>query len=123
MLVYLKEPMGITTIDGVFLTGEYYNYGRHKPANVSTKFYARHKDVLREIPITKEWLEKHFGPNPPVEKFLGSEIFRLSMPEVIKLAQYMGIKYRGKLTHNIDFDHRKALYTAIKVAMEKLGVR
>lgn len=120
MLVYLKEPMGRTELDGHVVCGEYYNYGRLGPANIPRRVYLKHREVLKEVPITSEWLSKSFNrPFPPV-KFTVDEMHKVNWSTLVQIARLMGIEYIGDVRHKSTELQRRALRRGVLKRIEEI---
>ena len=93
MLVYLKEPMGRSIVDGYKVYGRYYSYGSFGHTNLPRKTFLKNKDVLEETPITGAWLTKMTGKFFPSLSFLTSEFYLVDYDIVITMAKSFGIEY------------------------------
>ena len=120
MLVYLKEPMGCTEIDGYVICGKYYNYGRRGPANVPRKIYLKNKEILKEVPITGEWLSKAFNADFPSVKFTVTEMYRVNWPTLVEIARLRGIEYIGDVRRKSSELQRRALRKNILKRIENV---
>lgn len=111
MLVYLKSPMGYTTLDGIRVYGKYYNYGSFGPSDIPFQTYKRHKDILEDAVYTKEWLESKFKKEFPDISFTVQDIFGLDSKTLISLARLVGVNYTSnkELTINERYSLRKSL--------------
>jgi len=92
VLVYLKEPMGCSTIKGRRVYGKFYALGSFGPTSVPRKTFLEYKSVLEEVEITKKWLFKKTGKHFPT----GFKITGLSLVDfdvVINIAKLLGIEY------------------------------
>jgi len=113
MLVYLKEQMGRTEINGHAICGKYYNYGRGGPANISRQLYLKHREVLIEVPITSEWLSEKFGKEFPPIKFTIEEMYRIKWRTLVSIARLMGIEYVGNSNKEPSNLHTRALRLSV----------
>lgn len=97
MLVYLKNPMSYTSIDGKRVYGEKYAYGSMGPTSISIESYVKHKDILKETSYTKDWLDMRFNKDFPNISFKISEINKLDYTTLSKIANLIGLKHhKGK---------------------------
>jgi len=94
MLVYHTEPMGYTSIDGCRVYGEYFSYGRFGPTEVTYEQFCKYRPILREFPITGQWLSQKFGKKFPECSFKYTEMRRLDFDKLIEIARLLGIDYR-----------------------------
>ena len=111
MLVYHKDPLGYTSINGRRIYGEFFSYGRFGPAEVTYKEFREYRDILSELPITGEWLGRKFGKDFPECSFKYSEMRKLDFGKLIEIAKLLDIDYR-KPRHPTDID-RRALKKAV----------
>jgi hypothetical protein len=118
VLVYLKEPMGYSTICGRRVYGQYYSYGRFGATAIPRAAYFENKDKLEEAEITKDWLEGKTGCKFPPVSFKTTELGKLDFDVVIKIARGLGIKYIRN--RKITTEEKKALNRAIVHFIEKL---
>lgn len=93
MLVFLKEPMGSSIIDGRRIYGRYFNYGKFGPTEIPKKTYINNKDVLEEAEYNKRILEEKFGGEFPDVKFKITKLIKLPFDKTIELAAALGIEY------------------------------
>lgn len=94
MLVRTKEPMGYTTIDGKRVYGEGFSYGRFAPTEITYKLYREYKEVLKEVPITGEWLSERFGGKfPDVSLTYENTYENITFDELIDVARNLGVNY------------------------------
>ena len=93
MLVYHKEPMGYTTIDGKRVYGKFFNYGNFGPTDLPRSVFRKHKDELEEVEYDEKILEKKFGVAFPRVTFKISELWKLDFNKLIDIARLIGIKY------------------------------
>lgn len=110
MLVYLKEPMGYSVIDGRRVYGRFYAHGAFGPVNLPRSVYLEHKDILEEIEISKEWLKKKTGKEFPAS-FKTSELFLLDFDVTVEIAALLGIDYIKSKT--VTRKQKAALHRAI----------
>jgi hypothetical protein len=97
MLVYCKEPMGYTSIDGKRIYGKYFNYGNFGATNISRRVFRKHRDVLEEVEYDERILEKIFGVQFPPVRFKISEFWKVEFDMLIEIARCLGIEYiKGK---------------------------
>ena len=95
MLAYTKEPMGYTSIDGKRIYGENFNFGRFGPTEITYKTYLKNKEILKECPITSEWLSKKLNrPFPDMQFTLTNLRNELDNDKIIELARLLGIEYK-----------------------------
>lgn len=95
MLVYTKNPLGYTTINGKRVYGEYYAHGSFGPTNLSLDVVNIHRDVLREVPVTKEWLDEKTGEDFPDVSFYRDTLKRMDFSVCVEIAQKLGIPYKS----------------------------
>jgi hypothetical protein len=112
VLVYLKEPMAASSIDGKRIYGENFAYGRFGPTDIPKKLYAKNKDILKEAPYTSRWLEEKFGTKFPDINFTPSRLRDISFKKTVELAKCLGINYIGNVD-KANPQERRALRIAI----------
>lgn len=93
MLVYLKQPMGYTSVDNKRVYGKCYAYGAFGPTNISMEAYAEHKNILIEAEYTKDWLDKKYNEDFPDTTFKLSELNKIDYATLSKIANLVGIKH------------------------------
>lgn len=93
MLVYLKQPLGYTSIEDKRVYGKCYAYGAFGPTNISIKSYKEYENILVEAEYTKDWLDKNFNKNFPDVSFKLSELNKLDYKTLSTVAKLIGIKY------------------------------
>lgn len=93
MLVFLREPMGYTQLDGHRVYGRKYAYGSFGPTDLPTDLYKKHKDILEDAKYTKVWLDNKFKQNFPDIAFTASDLYRMDFEAMVDIARKMGIKY------------------------------
>lgn len=96
MLVYLKNPMAYTSIDGKRVYGRKYAYGSMGPTNVSRESFKKYREILEETEYTKSYLDEKFNGNFPDVSFKVSEISKLDFLTLVKVAKSLGIKYHRR---------------------------
>ncbi len=84
--------MGSSTINGRGVYGRFYALGSFGPTNVTRKTFLKHKNILEEIEITKEWLLKKTGKCFPVG-FKTGELHFLDFDVTIDIARLLGVEY------------------------------
>lgn len=94
MLVFLKEPMGYTQLDIYRIYGRNFSNGAFGSCDVPKELYMAHKDILEEAEYTPEWLKQRFGKEFPQITFRASELSKLDIDDLAKIAIAMGIKYK-----------------------------
>ena len=94
MLVYLKEPMGYTQIGPYRIYGRNFSSGLFGSCDIPRELYLANKNILEEAEYTPEWLEAKFGRKFPPISFKPSELSKLNIDELSKIAIAMGIKYK-----------------------------
>ena len=92
VLVYLKESMGCSTINGHRVYGRFYAYGSFGPTSLSRKVFLKHKEILEEAEISKEWLRSKTGKEFPTG-FKISELYNFDFDTTINIAKLLGINY------------------------------
>lgn len=115
MLVYLKEPMGYTQIDGFRVYGEKFAYGSFGSKDVPLSTYKKYEDILEEAEYTQEWLENRYGVEFPPISFKLSEIKKINMDVLSEIAQCVGIDYIK--SYRPTLKEKNALCKAIKLAI------
>lgn len=93
MLVYLKQDMSYTTIDGHRIYGRKYSYSSMGPTNVSLDLYKEYIDILDEASYDKYWLESKYNGIFPNISFKLSELNKIDFNTLVVLAKLIGIKY------------------------------
>lgn len=93
MLVYLREPMGYTQLEGKRIYGRKYAYGSFGPADIPYKTYKANKGILIEADYTPEWLENKFGVEFPRVTFKVSDFSKMDFRLMADIANRMGVKY------------------------------
>jgi len=93
MLVYHKDSMGYTTIEGRRVYGEFFNYGRFGPTEVSYDAFRENRNQLVEANITKGWLEERFNVEFPNVCFKLTEMWKVDFKLLVEIANILGIKY------------------------------
>jgi hypothetical protein len=101
MLVYLKEPMGYTSIGPYRIYGKRFSNGAFGASIVPKELFQEHKDILEEAEYTKDWLEEKFGRTFPDISFRISELSKLEMPELIGIAHGLGIDFKKKKSYTL----------------------
>lgn len=118
MLVYLKEPMGYTVLDGFRVYGRNYAFGTIGPVNLPYDVYGKNKDILVEAKYTKDWLERKYGKQFPDISFTSKDLDTLDFNIMSEVANLIGIKHhrgRGKPTDT----ERRALKRSILLELSK----
>lgn len=96
MLVYLKQPMGYTEIEGKRIYGKFYNYGRMGPTKASKEFYWRNKEYLIPVFWDSDTITKVIGRQcPAITPFTYSNMSELTEEEIKSLCAYFSIDYEG----------------------------
>ena len=113
MLVYHKDSMGYTSINGKRVYGEFFSYGSFGPTEVTYKEFNEFREMLRELPITGEWLGRKFGKDFPQCSFKYTEMRKLDFNKLIEIAKLLDIDYR-KSRHPTDTDRRALKKAVIK---------
>jgi len=93
VLVYHRDSLGYTVVGSKRVYGEFFNYGRFGPTEVSYKEFRENKENLIELPITGEWLSKKFNKKFPQCSFKYSEMRKLDFNKLIEIAILLDIKY------------------------------
>ena len=119
MLVYLKNPMGYTTIDGKRVYGKKFAYGTFGPTDISIDAYEKYKDILEDAEYTKEWLENKYKANFPDIKFTINTIKNLDYKNLALLAKLVGVKYHKGVKRKITRAEKNALVRSIKLALSR----
>lgn len=113
MLVYLKEPMGNTTLDGKTLCGKYYARGAFGPTKVSKDYFNKNKDRLEEFEYTQDWLERKYSKRFPPVSFTPSTFWTIDFKTVIDIARLVGIDYVSKGNREYSDIEKRALRRSI----------
>ena len=123
MLVYLKEPMGVSSIQGTRVYGRCYSYGSFGPTIVPREVFYKNRDILEEAPITSQWIKEKTGLEAPGQvNFLTTEFSKLDFDQTVDVARALGINYIKSAKPTLE--EKKALRRSIINRIEKLqGVR
>lgn len=112
MLVYLKNNMSYTILDGKRIYGRKFAYGSFGPTDISISTYKEQQNILEEAEYTKEWLDNKFGKNFPNITFKLSGLYKIEINILIQIAYCVGIKYLQR--YKISVHEKRALCRAIK---------
>ena len=93
MLVYLKSEMSYTVIGDKRVYGKKFAYGSLGPTDISLNIFKQNRDMLEEAEYTKAWLDNKFDKEFPDISFKPSQLYRLDMDNLTKIAHGVGIKY------------------------------
>ncbi len=93
MLVYLKEPMAYTSLEGFRVYGKQYCRGKFGPVDLPREVYELHKDKLEDAEYTSRWLTKKFGKVYQGKPFRVSNLRDLDFDTLISIALFLDIKY------------------------------
>ena len=93
MLVYLKQPMGCSTINGRRVYGKFYAYGSFGPINIPRADYFANKEILEVAVITDEWLAKKTGKVFPKVSFQTTEPYLVDFEIIKEMAGLLGMTY------------------------------
>lgn len=119
MLVYLKQPMYHTTIDGYRVYGRKYAYGSFGATNIPINVYKQNIDILEEASYHWKWLEEKFVKEFPKISLDMSNIYYLDIKVLIKIAHLIGIKYIKP--RHVTIEQKKTLCRIIrKVITEEI---
>jgi len=118
MFVYLKEPMGCTTLDGKTLCGKYYARGSFGPTSVTRDFFHKNKDRLEEFEFTSEWLSRKFSKQFPAVSFTPTTFWLIDFKTVIDIARLVGIDYVSKGNREYSDIEKRALRRSILSKIE-----
>lgn len=113
MLVYLREEMGYTQLDGYRIYGKKYAYGSFGPADLPIELYKKNKKILEDAKYTKAWLDKKFGKDFPAISFTVDDLYKMKFSSMVEIASLMGIKYAGPTNKNPTVRERHALRKSI----------
>lgn len=103
MLVYHKDPLGYTEIEGKRIYGRKFAYGKMPPAEISFAKYKENASCLETIPYTNTYLSRRFGGAfPPVEFHHVWDLLGLSWPNIVELAKAIGISYTKPMSATKD---------------------
>lgn len=69
MLVYCKDYLGYSSINGKLVYGRGYNRGRFGPTEISYAEYLQNANSIEKIPYTKQYLDKKHKKNFPHAEF------------------------------------------------------
>jgi hypothetical protein len=112
MLVYLKNAMSYTVLDGKRIYGKKFAYGSFGPTDINIDTYMEKRDILEEAEYTKRWLDNKFNTNLPNVSFKLSELYNIDIKILSKIALCIGIKYFKP--RKVSIEEKKALCRAIK---------
>lgn len=115
MLVYLKQPMGYTSIDGKRIYGRHFCHGKFGPTDIPRKLYKKNIDILEEVEYNKEILEEYFPGVFPNISFKISKLYKLSNDEIVELAHALGIDFI--------YNRNKKMPTIVRRGLSKAVVR
>ncbi len=93
MLVYLKQDLSYTSIDGQRVYGEKFAYGSFGPTNISIKVYKANRDILKPAKYTKAWLEQRFKKCFPKLSFSLVDLNGFDLKTLINISEGLGISY------------------------------
>lgn len=113
MLVYLKEPMGYTQIDGYRIYGTKYAYGSFGPTDVPADLHRKHADILIDAKYTKQWLEEKFNKQFPSISFTVNDLYKMDFQAMVEIARLVGVKYAGTINKKPTTRERHALRKSI----------
>lgn len=113
MLVYLKEPMGYTQLDGYRVYGRKYAYGSFGSTDLPVATYKKYKEILEDAPYTQGWLESKFNKSFDGYCFRIRDLYSMSFEDMIKLARLVGINYVERGRHEPTVKERNALRKSI----------
>lgn len=113
MLVYFKEPMSYTIIDGYRIYGRRYAFGTFGSTDVPESIYRENRAALIDAEYTNQWLERKFKrPFPPIS-FTINNLYEMEDERLIKLATLVGVKCVYPKTHELTVKQRHALRKSI----------
>lgn len=111
MLVYHKEPMGYTSIEGQRVYGKCFSYGSFGPTDISRSLFRKNRDILEEFVYTTKWLEEKFNKKFPNISFKISEFYKIDFELLVKIAKTIGIEYiKSRKSSDLE---RRALRRAV----------
>lgn len=113
VLVYLKEEMGYTQIEGYRVYGKKYAYGSFGPVDLPADLYKKNKAILEDAKYTREWLEEKFNKKFPAIAFTVDDLYKMKFSAMVEIAKLMGIKYAGVTGKNPTVRERHALRKSI----------
>ena len=113
MLVYLKEPMGYTELDGYRVYGCKYAYGSFGSTDLPMAIYKKYKDRLEHAQYTTEWLEKKFNRPFPKLAFTIDSLYKMDFLVLVEIAKLVGIDYRVRAKKNPTVIERNALRRSV----------
>lgn len=97
MLVYLKEPMASTEIDGKRIYGKSYSFGTFGPTELSVEQYKKYRDILIDAEYSSKWIKNKFGTDSKAFKF--SDLKEMPLEELTKFARKsLGLRYHETRT-------------------------
>jgi hypothetical protein len=112
MLVYCRNPLGYTTIDGKRIYGRRFARGSMPPVNLSSIPYWHSRAGLEAVPYTKTWLDAQYGTDFPNVSFVGGrDLMELPCPILIQIVRALGVQYRN--TKNSFEDEKPGLVETI----------
>ena len=119
MLVYLKQPMGHTSIDGYRVYGKQYAYGSFGATNISLSLYDKYRVILECADYHWKWLEEKFGKEFPKISLNMSNLYYLDIDILIHVARSVGIKYYKP--RRVTIEQKKTLCRIIrKIIIERI---
>ena len=113
MLVYLREPMGYTELEGHRVYVRKYSYGSFGSTNIPVIIYKKYKDILEDAQYTQDWLEKKFNNKFPNISFDVNDLYKMNFKTMIDLAILMGVKCKSSAKKKASIIERHALRKSI----------
>lgn len=113
MLVYFKEPMSYTIIDGYRIYGRRYAFGTFGSTDVPESIYRENRAALIDAEYTNQWLERKFKRHFPPISFTINNLYEMEDERLIKLATLVGVKCVYPKTHELTVKQRHALRKSI----------
>jgi hypothetical protein len=113
MLVYFKEPMGHTVVDGYRIYGRKYAYGSFGSTDLPLNVYKENRELLEDAEYTTAWLEKKFKRGFPPLSFTIKTLYEMQDDKLIQIATLIGIKSNYSKTQELTIKQRHALRKSI----------
>jgi hypothetical protein len=118
MLVYHREPMGYTCIEGKRIYGKYFAGGRFGPSVVTRATYLKFKGLLEEFTFTSDWLSRKYDKEFPPVSFTPYTFWTVDFKTVIDIARLIGIDYKSKGNREYSDIEKRALRRSVLGKLE-----
>lgn len=113
MLVYFKEPMSYTIIEGYRVYGRKYAFGSFGSTDLPSNIYKENKSALEDAEYTSQWLERKFKRTFPPICFTINGLYEMEDDRLIQLANLVGVKCVYSKTQQLTIKQRHALRKSI----------